>query len=363
MTTPTSTAACTPCRSARPEPTRAARETRAALPQRRRAPSEIVFVRGTTEAINLVARAWGRGNVEPGDEILITGLEHHSNIVPWQMLCEETRRAPARRADRRPRRAPPRRVRAAALPAHPARRRRARLERARHGQPGARDRRAGPRARRRRCWSTARRRCRICTVDVQALDCDFYAFSGHKVYGPTGIGVLCGRAELLDAMPPWQGGGDMIQLGHASRRRPTRRPRTGSRRARRTSPARSASRAALDYLDRARARRRSPPTSTSCSRLATERLAEIPGLRIVGTARAKAAVLSFTMEGIHPHDVGTILDHEGIAVRAGHHCAQPVMERFGVPATARASFALYNTARGGRGPGGRAFTGCGRCSR
>ncbi len=179
-------------------------------------------------------------------------------------------------------------------------------------------------------------------VDVQALGCDFYAFSGHKVYGPTGIGVLWGRAELLEAMPPWQGGGDMIRSvtlreddlraaaaplrgGHAGHRRGDR-ARRGAR-----------------LPDR---RSGSPPWRACEGELlayATERLAEIPGLRLIGTAREKAAVLSFALEGVHPHDVGTILDREGIAIRTGHHCAQPVMERFGVPATARASFALYNT--------------------
>jgi cysteine desulfurase/selenocysteine lyase len=179
-------------------------------------------------------------------------------------------------------------------------------------------------------------------VDVRALGCDFYAFSGHKVYGPSGIGALYGRREILDAMPPWQGGGGMIQtvsLAGSTWAEPPHRFEAGTP----NIEGAIGLAAALDYVS-AIGLERIAAWESALLALATERLTAIPGLRLVGTARHKAAVLSFTMDGAHPHDVGTILDREGIAVRAGHHCAQPVMERFGVPATTRASFGLYNTA-------------------
>jgi cysteine desulfurase/selenocysteine lyase len=301
---------------------------------------EVVFVRGTTEAINLVAEAWGRGHVRPGDEILITGLEHHSNLVPWQRLCEERgavlRVAPLDdrgevRLDEFERLLSPR-TRVAAF-AHvsnalgtvnPVR------------EMAAMARRAGAVV-----LVDGAQAVPHLTVDVQALGCDFYAFSGHKVYGPSGIGALWGRAELLAAMPPWQSGGGMVHSVGFERTTyapPPRRFEAGTP----FIEGAAGLAAALDYLT-ALGLPAVAAWESELLALATERLAEIPGLRIVGTARAKAAVLSFTMEGIHPHDVGTVLDREGVAIRAGHHCAQPVMERFGVPATARASFALYNT--------------------
>jgi cysteine desulfurase/selenocysteine lyase len=302
---------------------------------------EIVFLRGTTEAINLVAAAWGGGHVGSGDEVLITGLEHHSNLVPWQRLCEERggvlRVAPLDdrgevRLDEFERLLSPR-TRMAAF-AHvsnalgtvnPVREMAAMARRAGavvlvDGAQGA------PHLR----------------IDVQALGCDFYAFSGHKVYGPSGIGVLWGRAELLAAMPPWQSGGGMVHsvgLERTTYAPPPHRFEAGTP----FIEGAAGLAAALDYLT-ALGLPAVAAWESELLALATERLAEIPGLRIVGTARAKAAVLSFTMDGIHPHDLGTILDREGVAIRAGHHCAQPVMARFGVPATARASFALYNTA-------------------
>ncbi|HEY0514511.1 MAG TPA: SufS family cysteine desulfurase [Thermoanaerobaculia bacterium] len=301
---------------------------------------EIVFVRGTTEAINLVAAAWGRGNVGPGDEVLITGLEHHSNLVPWQRLCEERgavlRVAPLDdrgevRLDEFERLLSPR-TRLAAF-AHvsnalgtinPVR------------EMAAMARRAGAVV-----LVDGAQAVPHLTVDVQTLGCDFYAFSGHKVYGPSGIGALWGRAELLAAMPPWQSGGGMV---HTVRFEGTTYAPPHHRFEAGTPFIEGAAglAAAIDYLTALGLPAVAAWESELLAR-ATARLAEIPGLRLVGTARHKAAVLSFTMEGIHPHDVGTILDREGIAIRAGHHCAQPVMERFGVPATARASFALYNT--------------------
>jgi cysteine desulfurase/selenocysteine lyase len=302
---------------------------------------EVIFVRGTTEAINLVAAAWGRDHVGPGDEILITGLEHHSNLVPWQRLCEE-RGALLRvaalddhgevRLDEFERLLSPR-TRVAAF-AHvsnalgtvnPVR------------EMAAMARRAGAIV-----LMDGAQAVPHLTVDVEDLGCDFYAFSGHKVYGPSGIGVLWGRAELLAAMPPWQSGGGMVHsvsFEKTTYAPPPHRFEGGTP----FIEGAAGLAAALDYLT-ALGLPAVAAWEGELLALATERLAAIPGLRIVGTARAKAAVLSFTMEGIHPHDLGTILDHQGVAIRAGHHCAQPVMERFGVPATARASFAFYNTA-------------------
>ena len=193
-----------------------------------------------------------------------------------------------------------------------------------------------------RCSSTARRRRITCRSTSQALDCDFYAFTGHKLYGPTGIGVLYGKEALLDAMPPFLGGGDMIrsvtfEKSHLERAAVQVRGRDAghrrgdrARRGDRLRPVASAS-------------TRSPRTSRRCSRTATAALTAVAGVRLIGTARRKASVLSFVIDGVHPHDIGTIVDREGVAIRTGHHCAQPVMDRFGMPATARASFAMYNT--------------------
>jgi cysteine desulfurase/selenocysteine lyase len=301
---------------------------------------EVIFVRGTTEAINLVAASWGRRNVGPGDEVLITELEHHSNIVPWQLLCEERgavlRVAPIddrgevileeleRLLSSRTKIVALAHVSNALGTVNPVK---AIAERAhRVGAVVLVD---------------GAQSAPHLGVDVQALGCDFFAFSGHKVYGPSGIGVLWGRAELLAAMPPWQGGGGMIRTVSFAKTTwapPPHRFEAGT-------PAIEAAiglGAALDYLTDLGL----PAVAaweTELLALATERVAEVPGLSLIGTARHKAAVLSFRMEGIHPHDVGTVLDQEGIAVRAGHHCAQPVMEHFRVPATTRASFGLYNT--------------------
>jgi cysteine desulfurase/selenocysteine lyase len=302
---------------------------------------EIVFTRGTTEGINLVAAAWGHGNVGAGDEILITGLEHHSNLVPWQRLCEERgavlQVAPlddrgevrlddfARLLSPRTRLAAFAHVSNALGTVNPVREMAALAH-----QAGALVLVDGAQA------------VPHGIVDVQALECDFYAFSGHKVYGPSGIGALWGRADLLAAMPPWQSGGGMVHTVRFERTTyapPPHRFEAGTP----FIEGAAGLAAAIDYVTSLGLPAVAAWESELLAR-ATERLSEIPGLRIVGTARAKAAVLSFTMEGIHPHDLGTFLDDEGIAIRAGHHCAQPVMARFGVPATARASFGLYNTA-------------------
>ena len=301
---------------------------------------EIVFTRGVTEGINLVAAAWGRENVGPGDEVLITGLEHHSNLVPWQRLCEERgaflKVAPiddrgevrleefARLLSPRTRIAAFAHVSNALGTVNPV------------AEMAALAHRVGAAV-----LVDGAQAVPHLEVDVQTLGCDFYVFSGHKVYGPSGIGALWGRGDLLAAMPPWQTGGGMV--GTVSFEKTTYAP--PPHRFEAGTPfieGAAGLAAAIDYLVDLGL----PAVAAWESELlalATERLLEIPGLRIVGTAREKAAVLSFTMEGIHPHDLGTILDGEGVAVRAGHHCAQPVMERFGVPATARASFALYNT--------------------
>jgi cysteine desulfurase/selenocysteine lyase len=301
---------------------------------------EIVFVRGTTEAINLVASTFGRSRVGPGDEVVITALEHHSNIVPWQMLCQQTgarlRVAPINERGEIPLEGLEQlfndktkilalsHVSNALGTVNPV----AEIIRAAHGKgipvliDGAQ---AAPHM----------------AVDVQVLDCDFYALSGHKIYGPSGIGVLYGKAKLLDAMPPYQGGGDMISSVTFEKTTYNVLPYKFEAGTPNIAGAIGLG-AAIDYveaigLDNIRSH------EEELLRLATEKVSAIRGVRLIGTARQKAAVLSFLVEGVHPHDVGTVLDRGGIAVRTGHHCAQPVMDFFKVPATARASFAFYNT--------------------
>jgi cysteine desulfurase/selenocysteine lyase len=301
---------------------------------------EIVFVRGATEGINLVARTFGQARVGAGDEVAITLLEHHSNIVPWQLLCEEKR------------------ARLRAVPITDA------------GELVLEEleRLLGPRTRLlavahvsnalgtinpvREIVALAHARgipvlvdgaqaVPHLPVDVQEIGCDFYTFSGHKVYGPTGIGVLYGKAEHLEAMPPWQGGGDMIASVSLEKTVYNRIPYKFEAGTPDVAGAVGLA-AALEYLsdlgieDVARHER-------ALLAHATRALAAVEGARLIGTAREKASVLSFVLESAHAHDVGTILDREGIAIRTGHHCAQPLMQRFGVPATARASLALYNT--------------------
>ena len=301
---------------------------------------EIVFVRGTTEAINLVAQTYGRVNVGSGDEILITQMEHHSNIVPWQLLCEEKKAklrvvpiddSGALVMEEFQKLLTPRtkivavtHVSNALGTINPVREI---IDLAhRHGVPVLLDgAQAVPHQR----------------VDVTALDCDFYTFSSHKVFGPSGVGVLYGRAELLEAMPPYQGGGEMILSVSFEKTTYKEIPHKFEAGTPDIAGVVGLG-AALDYV-MALDPRALMEYERELLDYATKEISKVGGLRLIGTAPRKTAVLSFVVEGVHAHDVGTILDWEGIAVRTGHHCAQPVMDRFGVPATVRASFALYNT--------------------
>ena len=301
---------------------------------------EIIFVRGATEAINLVAHSFGRKNVEAGDEILITAMEHHSNIVPWQMLCEEKgarlRVAPINDRgellfDKFEKLLGPKTRLATVVHVsnvlgtiNPVREMIAAAHR--KNVPVLLDgAQAAPHLK----------------VDVQALDCEFYTFSAHKLYGPTGVGVLYGKADLLDAMPPYQGGGDMISSVSFEKTIYNSLPYKFEAGTSNIAGVIGMG-AAIDYLNRT-GMENIGAYEDELLAYATAAVSRIPGLKIIGTAEKKAGVISFVMEGIHPHDVGTVLDQEGIAVRTGHHCAQPLMERFSIPATTRASFAFYNT--------------------
>jgi cysteine desulfurase/selenocysteine lyase len=305
-----------------------------------RSRAEIIFVRGTTEAINLVAQSYGRPSLKRGDEILITHLEHHANIVPWQLLCEQTGATLV---------VAPMDVRGAV-----------------HAE--AVESLMGPRTRIfacahvsnalgtvlpvRRLIAAAKARGIVTLidgaqavphmrVDVRELDCDFYAFSGHKMFAPTGIGVLYGREAVLERMPPWQGGGDMILAVSFAGTTYNNLPYKFEAGTPNISGAIGLG-AAVEFLagmDRDAAQAH----EGALLRHATATLSNNPRLRIVGTAEDKASLVSFVVAGVHPHDLGTILDADGIAVRTGHHCAMPVMEFFKLPATARASFAFYNT--------------------
>ncbi len=301
---------------------------------------EIVFVRGTTEAINLVAQSYGRPRLQPGDEIIVSHLEHHANIVPWQMLAQQTgaqvKVAPINEQGELQMDALAalftQRTRILALThvsnalgsvfpirecitlAH------------QHGVPVLID---GAQA----VPHTA--------VDVQALDCDFYVFSGHKLFGPSGIGVLYGRESLLQAMPPWQGGGDMILSVSFTGTTYNELPYKFEAGTPNIEGAVGLA-AAISYVNAIGLDRIGAWESQLLS-YATEKLSQIDGLRIIGTAKHKASLVSFVVDGVHAHDLGTILDQDGIAIRTGHHCAMPVMEFFGLSATARASFAFYNT--------------------
>jgi cysteine desulfurase/selenocysteine lyase len=301
---------------------------------------EIIFVRSATEGINLVAQTFGRARLEAGDEVLITAMEHHSNIVPWQMLCDE-KRAHLRvlpindrgelLLEELPKLLTPK-VKLFALThvsnalgtINPLKQI---IEMAHeHGVPVVVDgAQAAPHLK----------------IDVQDLDVDFYVFSGHKVYGPTGIGVLYGKFDLLNAMPPYQGGGDMIRSVTFEKTLYNDLPYKFEAGTPDIAGAIGLG-AALNYVERLGIDNIAAHEHDLLV-YGAEALSSIPGVRIIGTAAQKASVISFVIEGIHPHDIGTILDREGIAVRTGHHCAQPVMQRFHVPATARASFALYNT--------------------
>jgi len=300
---------------------------------------EIVFVRGTTEAINLVAQTWGRTHVRVGDEIVITVMEHHSNIVPWQMLCEE---------------------KGAVLRVAP-------MDDDGTLLVDELERLIGPRTRllalghvsnalgtinpvRRIVELAHQRKVPVLVdgaqavphlaVDVQALGCDFYAFSGHKLFGPTGIGVLYGRSELLEQTPPWQGGGDMISSVTFEKTTYNKLPHKFEAGTPDIAGAIGLG-AAIDYVSALGLPRIAAHEHDLLS-YGTEALRKVPGLRLIGTAKDKASVLSFLLGDVHPHDIGTVLDREGVAIRTGHHCAQPLMRRLGVAATARASLAFYN---------------------
>jgi cysteine desulfurase/selenocysteine lyase len=303
-------------------------------------PREIVFVRGTTEAINLVVNTYGRKNLQAGDEIIITGMEHHSNIVPWQMLCQEKgavlRVVPVnddgeialeefqKLLNPRSKFVSVVHVSNVLGTINPVRQMIAMAHR----------------------WNVpvlidGAQAAPHLQVDVQELDCDFYAFSGHKLCAPTGIGVLYGKARLLEAMPPYMGGGDMISSVSFEKtlyntipyKFEAGTPNIGGT---------IGLGAAIDYLNEIGLENVARYEHLLLA-YATAAVSQIPGVRIIGNAREKASVISFVIDGVHPHDVGTILDQEGIAVRTGHHCAQPLVERFGVPATVRASLAFYNT--------------------
>jgi cysteine desulfurase/selenocysteine lyase len=302
--------------------------------------AEIVYVRGTTEAINLVAQTWGRVNIGRADEIVISAMEHHSNIVPWQILCEQQgarlRVAPInddgellldefeKLLGSRTKLVAIGHVSNALGTVNPL------------GQIVEMAHAAGARV-----LVDGAQAVPHIPVDVHALDCDFYAFSGHKIYGPTGIGILYGKAELLEAMPPYQAGGDMISSVTFEKTSYNRLPHKFEAGTPHVAGG-IALGAAIDYVN-ALGVERIARHEHQLLAYGTERLQAIPGLRLIGTAREKAGVLSFVFEGVHPHDIGTILDQEGIAIRTGHHCAQPLMQRYGIPATARASLALYNT--------------------
>jgi cysteine desulfurase / selenocysteine lyase len=316
-----------------------ARETVRAFVNAARA-SEIIFTRGTTEAINLVAQSYGRANVGAGDEVLITAMEHHSNIVPWQMLCEEKgaklRVAPMndegelvleefrKLLNPRTKVVAVGHVSNALGTINPLKQMIAMAHAL--GIPVVVD---GAQA------------VPHLAVDVQDLDADFYTFSGHKMYGPTGIGVLYGKTALLEAMPPYQGGGDMISSVTFEKTTYNKLPHKFEAGTPDVAGV-VGLKAAIEYMN-------GVGIATIAAHehelleYATNVIGALPGVRLIGTAREKASVLSFVLDEVHPHDIGTILDQEGIAVRTGHHCAQPVMERFHIPATVRASFAVYNT--------------------
>ena len=301
---------------------------------------EIVLLRGATEGINLVAQSWGRANLKPRDEIVISHMEHHSNIVPWQMLRDELgvvlRIAPigddgALLFDKFEKLLGPRTKLVAITHASNALGtivplREVVLAAQLHGA---------------RVLVDGAQAVPHMPVDVQALDCDFYVFSGHKLYGPSGIGALYGKAELLEAMPPWQGGGDMIRSVSFEKTEYNVIPYKFEAGTPNIAGAIGLG-AAIDYLTGLGIEQIGAHEQTVLD-YANRRLGEFNSVRLYGTAPEKASIVSFAVEGVHPHDVGTILDRRGIAVRAGHHCAQPVMERFGVAATVRASFGLYNT--------------------
>ena len=305
-----------------------------------RAAHEIIFTRNSTESINLVAQSYGRQNLGPGDEVLVTHMEHHSNIVPWQLLCEQVGArlcvAPidddgTLQLDEFQRLISPRTRLVAVVhlsnslgtinPVQDI----VRMAHAR-GVPVLID---------------GSQSVYHMPVDVQALDCDFYVFTGHKLYGPTGIGVLYGRESLLEQMPPYQGGGDMIRSVTFDKTTYAELPHKFEAGTPHIAGAIGLG-AAVDYLLSVGFEGIGRHEADLLA-YGTNALSEVKGLRLIGTSPNKASILSFVMDGAHPHDIGTIVDADGIAIRTGHHCTQPVMDRFGVPATARASIAMYNT--------------------
>ena len=305
-----------------------------------RAAHEIIFTRNSTESINLVAQSYGRQNLGPGDEVLITHMEHHSNIVPWQLLCEQVGArlcvAPidgrgTLQLDEFERLISPRTRLVAVVhlsnslgTVNPVQEI-VRMAHAR-GVPVLID---------------GSQSIYHMPVDVQALDCDFYVFTGHKLYGPTGIGVLYGRESLLEQMPPYQGGGDMIRSVTFKKTTYAELPHKFEAGTPHIAGAIGLG-AAVDYLLRVGLEGIGRHEADLLA-YGTNALSEVKGLQLIGTAPKKASILSFVMDGAHPHDIGTIVDSDGVAIRTGHHCTQPVMDRFGVPATARASIAMYNT--------------------
>jgi cysteine desulfurase/selenocysteine lyase len=301
---------------------------------------EIIFVRGATEGINLIAQSYGRTNLKTGDEIIISEMEHHSNIVPWQLLCEQTgailKIIPINDSGElileefekllspKTKLVSLAHISNALGTINPIQ---SIIDRAHEHNAiviidGAQ---ATPHT----------------IVDVQALDCDFYVFSGHKLFGPTGIGVLYGKAHLLEAMPPWQGGGDMIKMVSFEKTLYNDLPYKFEAGTPHIAGVIGLG-AAIDYVS-ATGLNAIAAYEHELLEYATEKILEVKDLRLIGTAQKKSSILSFVIDSIHPHDIGTILDHEGIAIRTGHHCAMPVMTHFNVPATARASFAFYNT--------------------
>jgi len=301
---------------------------------------EVIFTRGTTEAINLVAQSWGRANLGPGDEIVISHLEHHANIVPWQMLCQQTgaelKVIPMTESGEID-------LAAAGEIIGPATRLLAftHVSNALGTISPVAELTALARAVGALVLLDGAQGVPHMRVDVQALGCDFYAFSGHKMFAPTGIGVLWGREELLRAMPPWQGGGDMILAVSFEKTTYNELPWKFEAGTPHIAGAIGLG-AAIDYLENLDFTA-AAAWEHELLDYGTARLQDVAGLRIIGTSPHKAAVISFTLDGVHPHDIGTIVDHAGVAIRTGHHCAMPVMEYYGVPATARASFAFYNT--------------------
>lgn len=301
---------------------------------------EIILTSGTTESINLVAQSYGRSTLKAGDEIILSQLEHHSNIVPWQILCEQT---------------------GAIIKVVP-------INDAGELELEQYERLLGPRTRlvainhisnalgtinpvrkiielahsyQAKVLIDGAQAIPHCAVDVQALDCDFYCFSGHKLFGPTGTGVLYGKRALLEAMPPWKGGGDMIRTVTFDKTTYNDLPYKFEAGTPHIAGVIGLG-AAIDYVNTIGMQAISD-YETGLLEYATAAAGTVKGMKIIGTARHKASILSFVMDGIHPHDLGTILDHHGVAIRTGHHCAMPVMDRYAIPATARASFAMYNT--------------------